>query len=106
MNKVVLENMAKLIKSPFTPLDVFKINETAVRLVKIKGRYHWHKHTNQDELFIVIRGEMDINLTNEVIHLNEGEGCVVKRGVMHQSYAENEALALIFEPQETLAEGD
>jgi len=98
--------MAKLIKTPFTPLDVFKINETAVRLVKIKGRYHWHKHTNQDELFIVIRGQMDINLTDEVVHLKEGEGYIVKCGVMHQSYAENEALALMVEPQETLAQGD
>ncbi len=106
MSKVVLKDMAKLIKMPFTPLDVFKIHGTAVRLVKIKGKYHWHKHTNQDELFIVLKGKMSINLKNRVIDLNEGEGYLVKSGIVHQSVAEKEALILMVEPHETKAQGD
>lgn len=106
MEKVVLENMAELIKDPFIPLDVFKVNETAVRLVKIQGKYHWHKHSNQDELFIVLKGQMMINLKDKKVVLNEGEGYVVKRGVMHQSSAEQEALILMVEPYETVDTGD
>ena len=98
--------MAELIKDPFIPLDVFKVNETAVRLVKIHGKYHWHKHTNEDELFIVVQGQMALNFKDKSVTLNEGEGYVVKKGVLHQSFAENEALVLMVEPYETLPTGD
>ena len=106
MSKVVLKKMAELIKDPFIPLDVFKVNEAAVRLVKIHGKYHWHKHSKQDELFMVLNGQMTINLEDKKVVLNEGEGFVVKRGVMHQSFAENEALILMVEPYDTKTKGD
>lgn len=106
MEKIVLEKMAKLIKDPFIPLDVFKVNETAVRLVKIQGRYHWHKHSKQDELFIVLKGQIIINFEDKKVVLNEGEGYVVRQGVMHQSFAEHEALVLMVEPYETIDKGD
>ena len=106
MDKVVLEKMAELIKDPFTTLDVFKVNETAVRLVKIHGKYHWHKHNKQDELFIVLKGQMTLNFKDKSVVLDKGEGYVVKRGVMHQSFAENEALVLMVEPYDTRAKGD
>jgi len=106
VSKVVLKKMAELIKDPFMPLDVFRVNDTAVRLVKIHGKYHWHKHTSQDELFIVLDGQMTINFKDRSIILNEGEGFVVKQGVMHQSHAKKEALVLMVEPSETLAKGD
>ena len=106
MAKVELKKMAELIKDPFIPLDVFKVNETAVRLVKIHGKYHWHKHTNEDVLFIVVQGQMALNFKDKSVTLNEGEGYVVKKAVLHQSFAENEALVLMVEPYETLATGD
>jgi len=106
MTKVNIKKMADLIKDPFNPLDIFKVNETAVKLVKIKGKYHWHKHNNQDELFIVVDGQLTLNFEDEKVVLNEWEGCVVKRGVMHQSSTENEALILMIEPQETVDTGD
>ena len=106
MGKIALDKMAVLIKEPFMPLDVFKVNDTAVRLVKIHGKYHWHKHGKQDELFIVVEGQITLNFKDEKIVLNKGEGYVVKRGVMHQSSAENEALVLMVEPYDTRAKGD
>lgn len=106
MEKISLEKMAQLISDPFTPLEIFKVNETAVRLVKIQGKYHWHKHSNEDELFLVLKGQMTINLKDSKVTLNEGEGFVVKAGVMHQSFANREALILMVEPYETVATGD
>lgn len=106
MDKISLEKMAKLIKSPFTPLDLFKVNNTAVRLVKIHGKYHWHKHSNQDELFIVLKGQIYLNFQDKTVALEEGEGYLVKKGIRHQSYAENESLVLMVEPHETLPKGD
>ena len=106
MDKISLEKMAELIKSPFTPLDVFKVNNTAVRLVKIYGKYHLHKHTRQDELFIVLRGQVHLNFEDRTVVLEQGEGFLVKKGVEHQSYAKNEALVLMVEPYDTVAKGD
>ena len=106
MTQVNIKKMADLIKDHFNPLDIFKVNETAVKLVKIKGKYHWHKHNNQDELFIVVDGQLTINFEDGKVVLNEWEGYVVKRGLMHQSFAENEALILMIEHQETVDTGD
>lgn len=106
MTKIKLEKMAKLIRKPFLPLDVFKVNDTAVRLVKIHGTYHWHKHSKQDELFLVVKGQMTLTFNDGQVVLNEGEGYVVKRGILHQSSAEKEALVLIIEPYDTKAKGD
>ncbi|MBD3289900.1 cupin domain-containing protein [candidate division KSB1 bacterium] len=106
MEKISLEKMAELIKSPFTPLDVFRVNNTAVRLVKIHGKYHMHKHSDQDELFIVLRGQVHLNFEDRTVVLDEGEGFLVKKGVEHQSHAEKEALVLMVEPYDTVPKGD
>ena len=106
VNKVSLEKMADLIKTNWAPLDVFRVNDISVRLVKIKGKYHWHKHSNQDELFIVLKGAMNINFENDLVELNEGEGFVVPRATRHQSEAKEETLVLLVEPTEIVTEGD
>lgn len=106
MEKIQIEKMADLIKDYWTPLDIFRINGTSVRLVKIKGKYHWHKHTRQDELFIVLKGKLKINLKNGPVVLDKGEGYVVKKGQLHQSEAVNETLVLLVEPTDIITKGD
>ncbi len=97
MSKVNLDLMMESILDPFTPYDIFNVNDTVVRLVKIRGKYHWHKHDDKDELFIVVKGRMGLNLDNETIELNESEGFVVKQGLMHQSFSEDEAIVMMVE---------
>jgi len=106
VDKVIIEDMINLIKEYWTPLDIFYVNETAVRLVKIKGKYHWHKHSNQDELFVVLKGQLKINFKDRQITLEEGEGFVVKKGVLHQSEAGEEAVVLLVEPRDIVTQGD
>jgi len=107
LKKVKINEVASIIKEPFTPLDLFRVNDSAVRLVKINGLYKWHKHTNEDELFIVLNGEMSIHFEKEQkVNLKAGEAFLVKKNTLHQSSARNEALVLIVEPQNTIAEGD
>lgn len=106
MDKVSIEQMADLIKEDWIPLDIFRVNDTAVRLVKIKGKYHWHKHTNQDELFIVLKGHLKMNFKDRQIVLDEGEGLVVKKGVTHQSEADEETLVFLVEPADIVTRGD
>lgn len=87
-------------------MDIFRVNDTAVRLVKIKGNYHWHKHTNQDELFIVLKGQLKINFKNRQIVMDEGEGLVVKKGTVHQSEADEDTVVLLVEPSDIVTKGD
>lgn len=106
MEKITINKMIDLLQNYWTPLDIFRVNDTAVRVVKIIGKYHWHKHTTQDELFIVHKGQLKINLKNRQIVLEEGEGFVVKKGVLHQTEADRETFVLLVEPIDIITQGD
>lgn len=106
MDKISIEKMIDILKDYWMPLDIFRVNNTAVRLVKIKGKYHWHKHSNQDELFIVLKGQLKINFKDRQIVLDEGEGFVVKQGTMHQSEAVEETVVFLVEPFDIVTKGD
>ncbi|MFZ5516928.1 MAG: cupin domain-containing protein [Candidatus Zhuqueibacterota bacterium] len=106
MDKVVIDKMISLLKEPWLPLDIFKVNSTIVRLVKIKGKYHWHKHQNQDELFIILKGQLIINLEDTRITLEEGEGYVVKKGIVHQTESKGETVVMLVEPKDIVTRGD
>jgi len=106
VDKISIEKMIDILKDYWMPLDIFRVNNTAVRLVKIKGKYHWHKHSNQDELFIVLKGQLKINFKDRQIVLDEGEGFVVKQGTMHQSEAVEETVVFLVEPFDIVTKGD
>lgn len=106
MNKISLDKMAALIHDYFTPLDIFHVDDMLVRLVKIKGKYHWHKHSGQDELFLVLKGKLKLNFKDGQLLLEPGEGFVVKNGTMHQSEADEETLVLLVENANIVTKGD
>jgi mannose-6-phosphate isomerase-like protein (cupin superfamily) len=106
VDKISLEKMADMIKEYWTPLDIFRVNDSLIRMVKIKGKYHWHKHTDQDELFIVLKGRLKLNFKNQQLVLDEGEGFVVKNGTIHQSEADEETVVLLVEPINIVTKGD
>jgi len=96
VKKVSLQKMTDLIKTHWAPLDVFRVNNFIMRLVKIKGIYIWHKHDG-DELFVVRKGSMIIHFEDQDINLQDGEGYVVEEGVVHQTEAKGETEVLVFE---------
>lgn len=104
--KISLDEMAKMIDNYWVPLDLFRVNDSIVRLVKIKGKYHWHRHSRQDELFIVLKGLLRINLTNHQVIIRPGEAFLVKRDTPHQSEADEETLVLLVEPHDIITKGD
>ena len=74
IQKFNLEDISKQLKKAWTPINVETIEGFVLKIAKFKGSYHWHKHENEDELFIVFRGKIKIltNLGN--IEINKGEG--------------------------------
>ncbi len=83
-----------------------EMNDSYVKLVKLKGEFVWHQHEHEDELFLVIKGRLLIRLRDRDLWINEGEFVVIPRGVEHLPVAEEEVHVLLLEPKSTLNTGD
>ena len=88
-----------LIKEQWTPKVIAEMNDYQFKLVKIQGEFVWHSHADTDETFIVIDGELRIDLRDGAVTLAAGEMAVVPRGVEHRPHAEREACVLLIEPR-------
>jgi len=106
MPKINFKDIEKKLKEAWQPQDVTYVNETALRMAKIDGAYTWHTHTNEDEFFYVLKGKIFIDLENESVELNEGEGFLVKRDTRHRSRSEKPAWVLLIEPVATKTKGE
>ncbi len=102
-------NLAEKLRSftePWVPKVVGELNGQYVKVVKFKGEYVWHKHVDEDEMFMVLSGRIRVHLRDGVVELNQGEFCVVPRGVEHKPEADETAEVLLFEPATTRNTGD
>lgn len=106
MEKINLQNKFSLIHDHWNPRIAGELNGQHVKLVKFQGEFVWHKHENEDELFLVIEGEFKMELRDKTIDLKQGEFLIVPRGVEHRPVAEKEVSVLLFEPATTLNTGD
>jgi mannose-6-phosphate isomerase-like protein (cupin superfamily) len=106
MDKVNLSEKLGLFAEHWSPRIVAELNGQHVKLAKLKGEFVWHQHEGEDELFLVLRGELAIHLRDRVVRLGEGELFVVPRGVEHKPVAEREAHVLLLEPASTLNTGN
>ena len=70
-------------------------NGQQFKVAKGIGATNWHKHDDQDELFVIVEGDMTIHLRSGDVHLEEGDIFVVPKGVEHRPVAEREAKFLI-----------
>ena len=90
----------------WNPRIVGELNGQHVKLAKLKGEFVWHHHDHEDELFLVLRGRLDMHLRDRVVPIHEGEFYIVPRGVEHKPVAEEETHILLFEPAGTLNTGN
>ncbi len=106
MKRINLAEKLKRIDSYWAPRIVGELNGQHVKLAKVRGAFDWHRHANEDELFLVLRGRLRLELRDGVVELGEGEMGIVPRGVEHRPVAEAEVHILLFEPAGTLNTGD
>ncbi|MCA9661914.1 MAG: cupin domain-containing protein [Myxococcales bacterium] len=106
LNKVDLAAALATFDAPWEPRIVAALNGQEVKVVKLRGAFVWHRHADADELFLVLRGSMRMELRGRTIALGEGEMFVVPRGVEHRPVADEEAHVLLFEPAGTVNTGD
>jgi len=90
----------------WSPRIVGELNDSHVKLAKLKGEFVWHSHDNEDELFLVILGKLCIKLRDRDLWINEGEFAVIPKGVEHCPLAEEEVWVMLIEPKSTLNTGE
>ena len=105
-DKASLAEKFARIDEHWRPKIVAQLNGQALKLVKLRGTFPWHHHEQEDELFLVWRGQMVIEFRDHPVTLQAGEFCVVPRGVEHRTMAEAEVEVLLFEPAQTRNTGN
>lgn len=90
----------------WAPRTVGVFNGHDLMVVKVKGEYHWHHHSDTDDFFLVLKGRLRIRLAEGDVTLGPGEMFVVPRGVEHCPVAEEEVHMLLIEPTGTPNSGD
>jgi quercetin dioxygenase-like cupin family protein len=74
-----------------------QVNGSVVRMAVIEGEYHWHQHTDDDEFFYVVEGQLLIDLEGRTVALDARQGFVVPRGTMHRTRAPQRTIILMVE---------
>ena len=110
MNKIESINIIKkfsLFDEKWTPKIIGELNDQQVKICKLKDDFVWHSHENEDELFMVFKGTLFIDLRDgRTIEVNKGEILIIPKGVEHRPHTNGEVVfALLFEPKTTLHTG-
>lgn len=82
------------------------MNGQHVKLVKLAGEFVWHSHEGEDEMFMVIKGSLQIELRDSTLTIEEGEFVIIPKGTEHKPVAKHEVHVMLFEPASTLNTGD
>jgi mannose-6-phosphate isomerase-like protein (cupin superfamily) len=106
MHKINLDEKFSLFDERWRPKTIAMLNGQEVKLVKVKGEFPWHHHDNEDEFFMVWKGQFRVEFRDRTVKLGPGECVVVPRGTEHRTCADDEAHILCFEPAETLNTGN
>jgi len=104
---ITVEDEMRKIEKPWSPKVITKVNDQVIRLAMFKGTYPMHKHSNEDELFYVVRGTITIQIeNNQKLLINQGDLAVIPKGVKHSPTSESESYVLMFEPFVLKSSGD
>jgi len=101
-----LQEKLSKISEHWSPRIIAQMNDYHLKLAKVQGEFVWHNHPETDEVFLVVKGQLDIHLPDGKVTLSEGEMYVVPKGVEHKPVAEDECHILLIEPAGTVNTGE
>jgi mannose-6-phosphate isomerase-like protein (cupin superfamily) len=90
----------------WSPRVVAEVDDAYIKVAKVHGSLAWHSHEHEDELFLVLKGHLRIEMESGPVELGEGEMFVVPKGVRHNPVAEEECHLMLIERKSTLHTGD
>lgn len=106
MDKVNLIQKFSLFNDHWSPKIVGDLNESYIKVAKLKGEFVWHHHEKEDEMFFVIKGKLIIRFKDRDLKIEEGELLIIPKGVEHLPVAEEEVWVMLIEPKSTLNTGN
>jgi mannose-6-phosphate isomerase-like protein (cupin superfamily) len=106
MEKVIIAEKLKLFSEYWSPKIVGELNGQHIKLVKFQGEFVWHKHDDEDEMFLVIEGVLKMELRDKTIEIHKNEFLIVPKGTEHRPVADEEVAVMLFEPASTLNTGN
>jgi mannose-6-phosphate isomerase-like protein (cupin superfamily) len=90
----------------WSPRVIAEVDDAYIKVAKVHGSLAWHSHDNEDELFLILKGRLRIEMESGDVELNEGELFVVPKGVRHNPVADEECLLMLIERKSTQHTGD
>lgn len=105
MKKVNLQEKFAKFSEHWTPKIVGEANGQYIKLAKTEGEMIWHAHEAEDELFLVVKGKLTIQMHDGDVELNPGEFYIVPRGVEHCPRSDEETHLILIEPKATAHTG-
>jgi mannose-6-phosphate isomerase-like protein (cupin superfamily) len=106
IEKINLSKKFQLIDELWSPRIAGELNDSYLKLARLQGEFLWHHHEDEDELFLVVQGQLVIKLRDRDITLDPGELVIIPRGVEHMPVAEQEVHVLLLEPKTTRHTGN
>jgi len=99
-------SIAESLTETWSPRVIGEIDDNYIKVAKLLGSFVWHSHDGEDEMFLLLKGCLRIEMELETVTINAGEMYVVPKGVRHNPVAEQECLVMLIERKSTLHTGD
>jgi mannose-6-phosphate isomerase-like protein (cupin superfamily) len=106
LEKVNFVDKLARVREHWSPKIVGELNDSYIKVAKLKGEFLWHHHDNEDELFLVLKGRLLIKLRDRDLWLEPGEFVVIPKGVEHKPVAAEEVHVALIEPKTTVNTGN
>ena len=106
IDKINIQEKLASFNDYWNPKIAGRLNGQLIKLVKFKGEFIWHKHDNEDEMFLVLYGAFNMELRDKTLTISTGDFIIIPRGTEHRPVAESEVHVMLFEPDTTLNTGD
>jgi len=106
IEKVNIEEKLTKVNDYWKPRVIGELNGQQVKVTKLKGEFVWHKHDSEDEMFFIIKGELEMQLRDGSINIKPGEFIIIPKGMEHRPVARDEVHLILFEPASTLNTGN
>jgi mannose-6-phosphate isomerase-like protein (cupin superfamily) len=99
-------SIAAALTELWSPRVIAEVDDSYIKVAKVQGTFGWHAHAGEDELFLILKGRLRIEMEQGPVELGAGEIFVVPKGVRHNPVAEEECLVMLIERKSTLHTGD
>ena len=100
------KKVAATLTELWSPRVVAEVDDAYVKVAKVRGVFGWHAHADEDELFLILKGRLRIEMEQGPVELGEGEMFVVPKGTRHNPVADEECHVMLIERKSTLHTGD